>query len=425
MSTPGASPTAANGRWLRMHGAALLLLAVLALLPFGRSSEVPMLFAAFGGLWWAWRGRVDWRGDATRLATLLFLAYWLPQLVSAVDAVAPKKAWTEVAADLRYLPFLWFALVAQQQETARRLLRQGAALVLLLWVVDALVQAVTGWSLGGPLVADRLSGIFGADLKLGGVVAVLSPLLLVAALERGRGWALVAFCAVLAVVLLAGARAAWLMLGLAVLLLLLTRLPRRQRVPALLVAGVLAVVGLFAATVLSERFAERIERSSALLAGDAAALDHAVSFRLPIWQAAWSMFRAHPLNGVGVRGFRHAYAEHAAPDDRWLGFDDDLGAFHAHQLVLELLSETGLFGLACWLLGAAVAIRAWWRSASAARDAALPVGIALAVMLFPLNTHYAFYSSVWGGLLFWLLALWLPTLRPPLNRPEAVPAAAA
>jgi O-antigen ligase len=419
------SPLTVLGDWLRHHRSALLLLSVLALLPLGRSSELPMLVAALIGSWWAWRGRVDWRADATRLAMVLFLAYWLPQLLSAIDAVAPRKAWTEVVADLRYLAFLWFALVAQQQATARRFLRQGAALVLLVWVVDALLQAATGWSLGGPLVADRLSGIFGADLKLGGVVAVLSPLLLVAALERGRGWALLAFCAVLAVVLLAGARAAWLMLGLVVLLLLLTRLPRKQLWPALLVAAALAVLGLSVATSLSERFAERIERSSALLAGDAAAIDHAVSFRLPIWQAAWSMFRAHPVNGVGVRGFRHAYADHAAADDRWLGFDDDLGAFHAHQIVLELLSETGLIGLACWLLGAGFALRAWWRSSPAARAAALPIGIALAVMLFPLNTHYAFYSSVWGGLLFWLLALWLPALRPSLSTPAAAPAGGA
>ena len=32
-------------------------------------------------------------------------------------------------------------------------------------------------------------------------------------------------------------------------------------------------------------------------------------------------------------------------------------------------------------------------------------------MLFPLNTHLAFYSSFWGLLLFWLLALWLGFLQ--------------
>jgi hypothetical protein len=32
-------------------------------------------------------------------------------------------------------------------------------------------------------------------------------------------------------------------------------------------------------------------------------------------------------------------------------------------------------------------------------------------MCFPLNTHLAFYSSFWGTLLFWLLALYCVSLQ--------------
>jgi O-antigen ligase len=397
--------------WLASHWPALLLLSVLALLPFGRATELPMLVAAvIGGVWLA-RGRIAFSDPAVRIASLLWLGYWVPQLVSAFGAVAPAKTWTEVAADLRYLPFLWFAIAAQADTRGRQLVLSGAALIVLLWVADALLQAATGWSIGGPAEADRLSGIFGADdLKLGGMLAVLSPLLLLPALARSRWLALLAFVALLAVILLAGARAAWLMLAIVVVAIAFARLPLRHALAATGLAALLALAGLVVAQQVSDRFAERIDRTAAALAGDESAIDHALSFRLPIWRAAWSMARDNPVNGVGVRGFRYAYAEHAGEDDRWLDFHEDQGAFHAHQLVLELLSETGLFGLLCWLAAAGFALRCWQRAPPTARAAALPAGIALLAMLFPFNTHYAIYSSVWGGLLFWLLALWVPAL---------------
>lgn len=396
---------------LRARWQPLLLLAVLVLLPFGRTSELPLAIAAVVGLIWVAQSRVDWRAPASRCVLLVFGAYWLPQLLSAPDAVAPGKAWTEVAADLRYLPFLLFARVALQAADARRWLLGGAAGVVLLWTLDALLQAATGWSIGGPAEADRLSGIFGSDdLKLGGVLAVLSPLLLWPALDRGRGWALFAFVGVLTVLLLAGARAAWLMFALVALMLAWTRLPRRQAVLALIAATLLGGLLMIAGYHASERVAARLDRSAAALAGDEAALDHALSFRLPIWRAAWSMIEQHPFNGIGSRGFRHAYPQHAPADDRWQEFAPGQGAFHAHQWLLEVAAETGLLGLACWLLGIAVAVRSWWRADPLARTAATPLGVALVVMLFPLNTHYAVYSSVWGGLLIWLLAAWIPAI---------------
>ena len=43
---------------------------------------------------------------------------------------------------------------------------------------------------------------------------------------------------------------------------------------------------------------------------------------------------------------------------------------------------------------------------------------ALLAMLFPLNTHYAIYSSVWGGLMLLLLAIWIAALH---SAPQAPP----
>jgi O-antigen ligase len=392
-------------RW-RNTAVPALLLALAALLPFGVASELPLLLLALAGTVEALRRRIGFDAPAVRLAALFFLVYWLPELGSAIDSVMPRKSWTEVAADLRFLPMLWLVADTRLEPRAWRRFELGLAALLGFWLLDALLQAATGWSLGGADRGDRLSGIFGDEqLKLGGVVAALSPFLLLPAARRaGLRGLLLAFLPLLVVVLLAGARAAWVTLALALAQVLWQQWGARRGtalLALLLGAGVLA--GALANS-SSPRFAERVERTAAALSGDPAALDHALAGRLPIWRTALAMAAAHPVNGVGVRGFRHAYARYAAPDDPWVDPRSGVGALHAHHWLLEVASETGLFGMLCWLLGIAAAWRAWRLTTAAPRARAAPAAIALVATLFPLNTHYAVYSSFWSLLLFLLLA---------------------
>jgi len=119
--------------------------------------------------------------------------------------------------------------------------------------------------------------------------------------------------------------------------------------------------------------------------------------------------KRHPVNGVGIRGFREVYDQYAAPDDFFLRQNEHGGLF-AHQIVLEILSETGAIGLGFWLLGAALARRAWHWALPAARQRATVAMEALVVTVFPFNTHLAFYSTFWGGVFLFLLALFAGTL---------------
>jgi O-antigen ligase len=123
------------------------------------------------------------------------------------------------------------------------------------------------------------------------------------------------------------------------------------------------------------------------------------------------MGAAHPVAGVGVRGFRYAYPQYAQPGDAFVDAQTEEGAFHAHQIVLEVLSETGGIGLVLWIVGAFCAIRAWRRASASARERALAPALALAAMTFPLNTHLAFYSAWWGLLFWWLIALYCAALE--------------
>jgi O-antigen ligase len=164
----------------------------------------------------------------------------------------------------------------------------------------------------------------------------------------------------------------------------------------------------------SPRFEARMQRSMQVLSDTDAGVNAALSGRLDIWRVAARMYAAHPINGVGVRGFRYAYPHVAPAGDHFVTSTEACGkgegACHAHQLLLEVASETGTLGLLAWLVAVAVAWRTWHGVGAAARRRAFPATVALGVTLFPLNTHLAFYSAWWGLFFWWLLSLWCAAL---------------
>jgi O-antigen ligase len=366
-------------------------------------------------------------GPAWALTSALFLAYWVPQLISAFDAADVSRAFYKVGTGLRYLPFLWLVAAAVANEKGRRTTFGGLAIIVTAWTVDALLQVVFGtsplfWGLDqlkqlisghgmctaeDTLVLDRLSGFLGpCNLKLGVVLASLSPFALFALGKRFGmlGWVL-ASAAIGLVILLAGARAAWLTYGL-VLVFSGWRLLGWKKLLAVFAFGALSLIVL---NLVSPQFRERIERTTQALAADESGVDVALSGRAQIWRAATCMIGKHPINGVGTRNFRQEYpACNPSPDTppAWGGGP----AHHAHQIVLEILAETGVIGLLLWLAGAALAWRAWRYATPEARERARPAMLALGVTVFPFNTHLAFYSTFWGGLALLLAALYSGSL---------------
>ena len=391
---------------------------VIALLPFGRSAELGTLLCLLGVIMLFARDPHALRQHpGARLLLWLLAAYVAAALFSAVDATRPGKSWGTVASVLRYVPLGLYACFAIRRENKLYALYMAVAAVLALWCADAWLQAFTGWSLGGHPEAERISGIFGADnLKLGPTLAVLSPFALWAAHRRwGRAGLLLASVLVLGPVLLAGSRSAWLCYVL-VLLGFGWREARSVWRFSLWTASaaLLLVLAGGVAWNTSARFQDRMARTLLVLQGTDQSLDAALSGRVDIWHASVKMIAAHPVNGVGVRGFRYAYPNYAPADDHFVVSGEACGvgqgACHPHQLVLEILSGTGALGLLLWLLAAGWAWRAWRRLGEVARARAFPASLALAVMLFPLNSHLAFYSAWWGLLFAWLLGLWCAAL---------------
>lgn len=397
-----------------------------ALLPFGRSAELGVFLSLVGAILLLVREPQAIRHHpGAKLFLWLFAAYTGAALVSALDAVAPGKSWLTLAGLLRYAPLGVYTCFAMRRPGKVRSLYLATAVVVAVWVVDAWVQALTGYGLGGASNAERLSGIFGAtNLKLGPALTALAPFLLWGARERwGRRGLVLAFLVALGPVLLSGSRASWLCYGLVALGFLWREAGSVRRFAVACMASAVAVIlaGLLAWHV-SPRFHDRIASTLPALSGTSAGVDAALTGRLDIWTTSLRLFAAHPINGVGVRGFRVAYPSYAPPDDHFLTMEkcgDGEGACHAHQVVLEVATETGTIGLLAWLAAAVFAARTWWRAGPVARERAFPATVALVAILFPLNTHMAFYSAWWGLLSAWLLSVWcaalfadLPDLEP-------------
>ncbi|MBB4591568.1 O-antigen ligase family protein [Xanthomonas cannabis] len=414
------------GRW-----APLWVILFVALWPTPGLAETVLslgaLFAAYRLAHARFRGGTGLlSGAAWALTSVLFFAYWLPQMLSALDAVDAGRALRKSATDLRYLPFMWLCAIAVANAQRRRRTFTGLAVIGAVWTLDALLQAafgssplffaldelkqlISGHGLCTPqelALVDRLSGVLGpCNLKFGQTLASLSPFLLLALGRRNR-WAWAGAAAAVGVVLvLAGSRASWITYGVIVLLSGWQLLGGRRLV-VVAVAGVLLGGAVVA---VAPQARERLQRTALAFGNGEQGVDHALSGRGQIWGAALCMIREHPFNGVGARGFRQAYpACNPAPSQppAW----GDGPAFHAHQIVLEILAETGVIGLLLWLAGAAQAWRAWRYSSVGAREQARPAMIALVATVFPLNTHLAFYSSFWGGLSLMLAGLYAGAL---------------
>lgn len=397
---------------LAPHAPVLLVFAAMALLPISRMEELPLVVMAVLGARRLWRERGAVFADPrVLLLTAVFLAYWIPILISAFDAVHPEKTWVVVAAMPRYWLAGLFVLGALASPASHKLLWCLSAWLLVAWTVDALFQAVVGYNLlGYPYPTEpiaRLNGIFGPNnFKLGPVLALFSPFLIEHARRNWPVW--LGFSALLGlaiVVMLTTTRSGWVMLGVVLVsYIAMYSIRRPARALAALCGGVL-LLGCVSTTAyhLSDNFHDSVIRTVGVFEGSRQATDRALSLRLPIWETSVAMGADNWINGVGARSYRFAYPAYAAPDDPWVRENEGIGATYAHHLVLEIWSETGVVGLAGFAVIVVLLVRAWRRAPPDRRRLMLPFAIALFAAVFPFNSHYAVYSTVWSITLWWLV----------------------
>ena len=376
------------------------------------------IMAILGGiLIWKHGKAATWQGGA-KTFSLLFLCIWLPMALSVPDSLWFEKSLSTALTYPRiYLAGIFLIWMLREDLPRQRLLKLSAWL-LLFWVVDALIQALVGYNLLGYAYPERLNGLFGPDnWKLGLSLAMLSPIVWEYVSRHGAKWQLaLAWLGTAAVVLLASNRESWIVFGLATVMWVwvyarrLELHPLKLLTPIVLIAAV-AGAGAYQA---DPKFAQRVDQSIGALDFTYESLNQASSFRVHLWNNALTVLENHPINGAGVRSYRYAYAQYAEPNDPYLS-PDGTGMIYAHQLVLEVGSETGAIGLA-GLLGFLVIFIRSGRGVSN-NPLAWAAWLGAFVWLFPVNTHTALYSSYWSLLIGWLIAVSLGA-KPVMTKPR-------
>jgi O-antigen ligase len=380
----------------------LLFVAIIALLPFGRLSEIPILILASWGLIRLLLQFSDLTTSSWfKPFSLVFLLFLLLSTISSLDSLWPEKSWLVSLSSVR---FYLIGIVILSQQNAHKVspkIQQWLVILLMVWVIDALLQAVIGSNLlGFSSYPGRLTGIFDQNVKLGPVLALFLPLILIQSYQYKQWLRWLAVVLVLTVILLSGTRSAWLM-ALFVMVMFWWHHVKGRRFLLLAKVLVLGVLGMTTLYFVSGDFQQRIERSAKIFQGDSQALDFALADRIPIWQTAINMYQAHPINGVGARAFRKAYESHAEQDDTWVSKQGT--GLHAHHWVLELLAETGTIGMMLFIMLLIVAVNHF--KTKFQLNQVWPYGVALMAALLPVVSLYSLFSSFWSICLWWLLIM--------------------
>ena len=94
----------------------------------------------------------------------------------------------------------------------------------------------------------------------------------------------------------------------------------------------------------SEQFAARVDNSIGALTRSDDTFRDAIGHRYWIARGALNMIRHNPVNGVGAGSFRYAFPQYAAADDPFFHAQPPITPYHAHNVVLQVLAETGAIG---------------------------------------------------------------------------------
>ena len=260
-------------------------------------------------------------------------------------------------------------IVANERDPRRRALIIGALLASAFG--QALLGVVQHHLLGyGPKEfllpgTDRYRayGTFEQPNPFGGYLGLLWPLAAGVALHawraRRRGWAAAAFVVAGAAaygLYVSGSRGALVGAGLAAAAMTAAWLPRPGRWAAAAV-GAFALALAFGVVEVPASLEAQLAEYGDIDVRDAylTPINFSTIERLAHWQAAIRMAEAHPWLGVGLGNYAAAYDEH-----RLIVWVNALG--HAHNYYLNLLAETGLIGLAAYVIWWGAAAMRLWRA---------------------------------------------------------------
>ena len=275
-------------------------------------------------------------------------------MLSVIFSQVPSLSLFAFGCFLAIVAFGWAAAQILEDETALA----GVSIVIAV-AAAVLALRVIVWrldeGLGVPAYHLRNTAWLG-KLQLAWVLNLLAPLLL----ARCMGERLVVASA------LHGG--AWLLSGVAIHLLF----SRMGSFVFVLTTVILCAVNpgywrrwvilLFAATILAVPFVHATGAMSTDVVTSLIALqDRGTVSRPAVWRETTRMILDHPITGIGLGTYDDvAYSQYRTAGPPWFRRN----GWHAHNVLLHILAETGLIGFLAWCsLWAAVswfALRTWW-----------------------------------------------------------------
>lgn len=391
----------------------IVVLSAVFLQPFGRLVELPVLIMAIVGLYLlVRRPRSTCSTLSFKVLTAIFVCFWLPAVFSLPDAVNIQKSISSCIGMLRFYFAGIFVINYLSTSENLKLVAVGLASIAVFWASGNMFQAAFGVDFfGRPALSGRIPGIFGDSPRSGWMLMPIAFVTITYFWQRlKKPISIPLISVVMLAIFVSGDRGAivamfWALLALGVFALLRGYRPH----PKSLVLGGTMVSLLFLAVYQVPQVKGRFHQTVAVFnEGTFDAWDRATSGRLTLWNTAFEVVEDNIVNGVGVRGFRYAYPEYAPDGDRFvLG---DTGAYHAHQVVIEVLADTGLLGLLGYVM--AIGIFVWLMREALRRKTYLALGYLASVVgvLMPINSHLSMYSSYWAQACWFLFAVAVATV---------------
>lgn len=390
-----------NTRPVVVAAIALIVGSVLAIDPAGWSAFVTLRWTVVSTASLALAAAAFWPG-ATRVhrsTAVGWAVFLLWAAIASLRALDPLYTW--IGTPDRHLGFVTLVLFALLFFVGQSFRGRQGALVLMRAAVMALLFIGTYTIfeiLGRPLVSvdtgGRPGGPYGTAAYLGAACSLLLPISVAAAIDGldGDRWRIAAAGASVVgtvAALSAQTRAGWVGLAAAAALAAPAALPwlrQRWRVAA---AAVLALLVVAFVSPIGSRAIAAFDFSDGTARG-----------RIDEWQVGAAVAVNHPVLGVGLEGYRIAFAE-GVDADYEMRYTRVTQPDRAHNGALDIGVTTGLPGMALYLAMAAFLVR---RSIAAARGRQpWLVGIAAGVAGY-LAQQWFLFPIAEVDPVFWLFA---------------------
>lgn len=385
---------------------------IIAWSPFSGGARLPTLLLAMLGL--ACVGMHFSKlilQPSVRRWTTVFLLLWGPMWLSLWHA----QDWQVTATAIAWFSLMYLAglalLVALVESAHRQRLACWLSVVVMVWLLDSALQYGMGVDiLGIPLTAEgRITGMF-SDLHQGILMLAVLPVIFAywQSMRPWLAWGLLVGVGV--VVTLSGARGYLYIYGLLLLLGLWRLRPGWKVCLAVLCLPLLVTL---ASSLLNPQLAKvKLQHTQAISAVQQSTFDrlnHALSYRLNLWETGWHMWQAEPLTGIGSNQYKRAYAQYASrADDPFVKQPT-----HSHNIYVEWLAETGLVGGLGLVAIIVLCVRWFMQATPAAQQQAWPYAMPLLALYFPVNTTQPMLVPWWFPVLLLLICALLASLDAP------------